>query len=66
MSDNDADKRPRIYSRVATKDAEVECTVQGSEGETTEDIKETAEKTVDRLIEQSKGMDNNESPRGFN
>ncbi|AGM11695.1 hypothetical protein HCTV5_86 [Halovirus HCTV-5] len=40
---NDADKRPRIYVHSATSDQEIEVTVQESEGERTDDVKETAE-----------------------
>lgn len=49
--DNDADKRPRIYGRTSTPDGEVEFTVQGAEGETSEDVRETAEETLTNLVD---------------
>lgn len=35
---NDADKRPRVYARAITEDGAVETTVQGAEGETSDDV----------------------------
>ena len=54
--DNDADKRPRIYGRTATTDGEVEFTVQGAEGETSEDVSETAEETLNNLVDKQEDL----------
>jgi hypothetical protein len=40
--DNDADSRPRIYKRATSKHGEVEVEVVGGEGESSEDIEDTA------------------------
>lgn len=65
--DNDADKRPRIWGRTATEDGEVEFTVQGAEGDTSEDVKETAEDTLNNLVDKQEDLkeDNGEDRRGF-
>lgn len=54
--DNDADKRPRIWGRTATPEGEVEFTVQGAEGETSEDVRETAEETLDNLVDKQEDL----------
>lgn len=51
------DKRPRIYGSTATQDGAIEVTVQGAEGETTEDIAETFDEKVDKLIDSQDKLD---------
>jgi len=62
--DNDADKRPRIWGRTATEDGEVEFTVQGGEGETSEDLKETAEETLDSLVDKQADLNGEDEDKG--
>ena len=67
--DNDADSRPRVYKRVATKHGEVEVTVKGGEGETVDDIADEAKKqfqdAVDRHGEVRK-LDEEPTGKGVN
>jgi len=57
MSD---DKRPRIYTQIQTTYGTVELTVQGSEGETTEDIESTFDDKLDCAVsKQSELADEN-------
>lgn len=58
MSDNnDADKRPRMYGKVATSDGSVELTVQGSEGEESEDLSEPFEENLQTLLSAADDLD---------
>lgn len=66
MSDNDADKRPRMYGRACTTDGEVEVTVKGGEGETVEDIEGEFDDAVDRMVTAQGQLPDEELPeRGF-
>ena len=47
MSD---DKRPRIYTKAETPYGSIELTVQGSEGESTEDIEETFDEKLRSVV----------------
>lgn len=49
--DNDADKRPSIWGKIQTRNATIECTVRGAEGETTPDIKDVFNHRIDHLID---------------
>ena len=64
--DNDADKRPRVYARSSTPDGEVEVTVQGAEGETSDDLENQFHDAVDKMVD-SQGDLCEEGPddRGF-
>jgi len=55
MSDheNDADKRPRLFGRVEVPGGEIELTVQGSEGESTDDLEGTFDEKLDKLCEKA-------------
>jgi len=47
---NDADKRPRMYGKVATSDGVVEVTVQGAEGEESDYLSEPFEENLQKLL----------------
>lgn len=64
MSDNDADKRPRIYGSVAVNGAEIECTVQGAEGESTEDIQPVFEEELAELVGRSHDIEDEPDDKG--
>ena len=49
--DNDADKRPRVYGRSSTPDGEVEVTVEGAEGETSDDLEDQFQDAVDTMVD---------------
>lgn len=49
--DNDADARPRVYMRSATRDGEVEVTVQGCEGEGAGDVASLAAERFDHAVQ---------------
>jgi hypothetical protein len=49
--ENDADKRPRVYLHSSTSEQEIEVTVQGAEGETSDDVKDNAEEMYDMVKE---------------
>jgi len=41
---DESDKRPRVYVHSSTSEQDIEVTVKGSEGETTDDAEETAKR----------------------
>ena len=64
--ENDADKRPRMFGRVVSTEGEIEVTVQGGEGETSEDIEDRFHAAVCQLISAQDELPNEiEDERGF-
>lgn len=47
----ESDKRARIYQKIINSEGGLELTVQGAEGETTEDIAPVAEERLEDLME---------------
>lgn len=60
--DNDADSRPRIYMKSADRDKTVEVTVEGSEGESTDDIADVADERFDHA---SDAAGESDDPDGY-
>lgn len=61
----EADKRSYIYTKFATPYGQVELTVEGSEGETSEDISGLFNEKLDRVLDrQNRLAGDNDDKRG--
>lgn len=61
VESNDADKRPRLYGKIATRDAEVELTVRGGEGEKASDIEGIFDDKLEALAHTSASLPEEET-----
>lgn len=59
--DNDADKRPRVYGSASGERGHVEVTVQGGEGETSDDVMDHLHKAVEEMTSAQATLNEDES-----
>jgi len=63
--DNDPDKRPRVYGRATGDEGTVEVTLQGGEGETSDDVMGRLSEAVGEMTDaQAKMRGENEREKG--